>query len=110
VRLGIVSGRLRQGETYLLDAAANTFDGFFLAAADSTETDSLASFGRVLASYSGAGRYAFADWDGTERPFGVVGEGLRRGQIQADVAVFASDEPGHLRRVLSLGEAKWERS
>jgi hypothetical protein len=76
VRLGIVSGRLRQGKTYLLDAAANTFDGFFLTAADSTETDSLASFGRVLASYSGGGRYAFADWDGTgaalERMFGVV--------------------------------------
>ena len=29
-----------------------------------------------------------------ERLFGVVGEGLRRGQIQVDVAVFAPGEPG----------------
>jgi hypothetical protein len=28
-----------QGKTYLLGAAANTFDGFFLTAGDSTETD-----------------------------------------------------------------------
>ena len=63
--LGEPRGRLRQGKIYLLDAAANTFDGLFLTAADSTETGSLASFGRVLASYSGGGRYAFADWDGT---------------------------------------------
>jgi hypothetical protein len=45
VRLGIVSGRRRQGKTYLLDAAANTFGGFFFTATDSTETDSLASLG-----------------------------------------------------------------
>ena len=76
VRLGIASGR-RQGKTYLLDAAANTFGGFFFTATDSTETDSLASFGRALASYSGGGRYAFADWDeALERLFGVVGDGL----------------------------------
>ena len=65
VHLGIVSGRRRQGKTYLLDAAANTFGGFFFTATDSTETDSLASLGRALASYSGGGRYAFADWDST---------------------------------------------
>jgi uncharacterized protein len=75
VRLGIVSGRRRRGKTYLLDAAANTFGGFFFTATDSTETDSLASFGRALASYSGGGRYAFADWDeALERLFGVVGD------------------------------------
>jgi uncharacterized protein len=77
VRLGIVSGRRRQGKTYLLDAAANTFGGFFFTATDSTETDSLVSVGRALASYSGGGRYAFADWDeALERLFGAVGEGL----------------------------------
>jgi hypothetical protein len=43
VRLGIVSGRRRQGKTYLLDAAANTFGGFFFAATDSIEAESLAS-------------------------------------------------------------------
>jgi AAA+ ATPase superfamily predicted ATPase len=76
VRLGIVSGRRRQGKTYLLDAAATTFGGFFFAATDSTETESLASFGRTLAGYGG-GRYAFADWDeALHRLFGVVSDGL----------------------------------
>lgn len=77
VRLGIVSGRRRQGKTYLLDAAANTFGGFFFTATDPTEAESLASYGRALASYGGGGRYAFADWDeALERLFGAVGEGL----------------------------------
>ncbi len=40
---------------------------------------------------------------------GVVADPLRRGQIQADVAVFAPDEAGRPRRVLSLGEAKWDK-
>jgi AAA+ ATPase superfamily predicted ATPase len=84
VRLGIVSGRRRQGKTYLLDAAATTFGGFYFAATDSTEADSLASFGRALASFgdagsggSGGGRYTFTDWDeALQRLFGTAGEGL----------------------------------
>jgi uncharacterized protein len=40
---------------------------------------------------------------------GVVADPLRRGQIQVDVAVFAPDDPGRPRRVLSLGEAKWDK-
>ena len=39
---------------------------------------------------------------------GVVPDPLRRSQIQVDAAVFAPDEPGRPRRVLSLGEAKWD--
>jgi hypothetical protein len=35
---------------------------------------------------------------------GFIASGSRRGQIQVDVAVFAPDEPGALRRELSLGE------
>jgi uncharacterized protein len=77
VRLGVVSGRRRQGKTYLLDAATSTFGGFFFTATDSTETESLASLGRALASFGGGGRYAFADWDeALERLFVAVGEGL----------------------------------
>jgi len=94
VRLGIVSGRRRQGKTYLLDAAVNTFDVFFLTAGDSTETDSLATSGVSWPAAAAAG-FAFADWDeARERLFGVVGEGLRCGQIQVDVAVFPPDKPG----------------
>ena len=79
-RLGIVSGRRRQGKTYLLDAAATTFGGFFFTATDSTEVDSLADFGRVLAGSGNpgsGGRYEFADWDeALRRLFGTVDEGL----------------------------------
>ena len=63
VRLGIVSGRRRQGKTYLLDAVASAVDGFFYTATEDTETDALANFGRALAEWTGGGRYAFADWE-----------------------------------------------
>lgn len=79
-RLGIDSGRRRQGKTYLLGAAATTFDGFFFTATDSTEADSLADFGRVLTGFGEAGsggRYEFADWDeALRRLFGTVSEGV----------------------------------
>ena len=39
----------------------------------------------------------------------VVTDPLRRSQIEVDVAVFAPDDPGRPRRVLSLGEAKWDK-
>ncbi len=39
----------------------------------------------------------------------VVADPLRRAQIQVDVAVLTPDEPGRPRRVLSLGEAKWDK-
>ncbi len=45
----------------------------------SGKPDSLASFGRALASFgpSGGGRYAFADWDeALQRLFGEVSDGL----------------------------------
>lgn len=63
IRLGIVSGRRRQGKTYLLDAVASAVDGFFYTATEDTETDALANFGRALAEWTGGGRYAFANWD-----------------------------------------------
>jgi hypothetical protein len=40
---------------------------------------------------------------------GVVADPPRRSQVQVDVAVFALGEPGTPRRVLSLGEAKWDK-
>jgi AAA+ ATPase superfamily predicted ATPase len=77
VRLGIVSGRRRQGKTYLLDALTTAADGFFFAAADSTEAESLADFGQVLASRTGGGRYAFGGWDeALRRLFEITGNGL----------------------------------
>jgi len=73
VRLGIVSGRRRQGKTYLLDAVAAAVDGFFYTATEDTETDALANFGRALGEWTGGGRYAFADWgEALDRLFAVA--------------------------------------
>jgi len=40
---------------------------------------------------------------------GVVPDPANRTQIEIDVAVLAPAEPGRPRKVLSLGEAKWDR-
>lgn len=40
---------------------------------------------------------------------GVVADPANREQIEVDVVVLAAAEPGRPRRVLSLGEAKWDR-
>jgi AAA+ ATPase superfamily predicted ATPase len=77
VRLGIVSGRRRQGKTYLLDAVARAVDGFFFTAIDSTESEALGRFGQALADYTGGGRYAFDNWDeALARLFAAVPQGL----------------------------------
>jgi hypothetical protein len=44
-----------------------------------------------------------------EVALGVVADPLCRSQIQVDAAIFAPDEPGRPRRVLSLGEARWDK-
>ena len=77
VRLGIVSGRRRQGKTYLLDAVASAVDGFFYTATEDTEIDALANFGRALAGWTGGGRYTFTNWEeALERLFTAVPAGL----------------------------------
>ena len=40
---------------------------------------------------------------------GVVADPANRAQVEIDVAVLAPAEHGHPRRVLSLGEAKWDK-
>jgi len=40
---------------------------------------------------------------------GVVADPANRTQIEIDVAVLAPAEHGRPRRILSLGEAKWDR-
>lgn len=77
VRLGIVSGRRRQGKTYLLDALVEVVGGFFFTATEATEMEALERFGRAVAKYAGGGRYAFRDWEeALDRLFAVVGDGL----------------------------------
>lgn len=77
VRLGVVSGRRRQGKTYLLDAVAQAVGGFFYSATDTTQTEALADFGEALAQRTGGGRYAFLNWDeALARLFAVVTDGI----------------------------------
>lgn len=77
VRLGIVSGRRRQGKTFLLDALADVVGVFFFTATDATEVEALEGFGAAVAAHAGGGRYAFRDWDeALERLFAVVEDGL----------------------------------
>lgn len=77
VRLGVVSGRRRQGKTYLLDALASQLGGFFFAATDSTEAESLERFGHAVGAFAGGGRYAFRGWEeALDQLFAVVGDGI----------------------------------
>lgn len=62
--LGIVSGRRRQGKTFLLDALTLEAGGFMFTAAQTTEADSLHQFGEALASYLNEPTpFRFAGWD-----------------------------------------------
>lgn len=49
--LGIVSGRRRQGKTFLLDAVCMTTGGFYFAATEALQAESLQQFGAALAHY-----------------------------------------------------------
>jgi AAA+ ATPase superfamily predicted ATPase len=62
--LGIVSGRRRQGKTFLVDALTVKANGFMFTAAETTEADSLHQFGEALASYlDEPAPFRFAGWD-----------------------------------------------
>ncbi|HXM58187.1 MAG TPA: ATP-binding protein, partial [Candidatus Dormibacteraeota bacterium] len=41
---------------------------------------------------------------------GTVNDPANRTQIEVDVAVLAPEDPGRPRRILSLGEAEWDRA
>ncbi len=60
--LGIVSGRRRQGKTYLLTALAQAAHGFYFEADEATEAEALRLFGTALAEFGGRG-VQFTNWD-----------------------------------------------
>ena len=60
--LGVVSGRRRQGKTYLLSALADAMGGFYFAADEATDAESLRRFSGALAAFSGS-PVQFGDWD-----------------------------------------------
>ena len=51
--LGVVSGRLRQGKTYLLEALSGVLDGFYFGAQQAAQAESLRRLGDELARYTG---------------------------------------------------------
>ncbi|MFJ9863852.1 ATP-binding protein [Streptomyces sp. NPDC101165] len=53
-RLGVVSGRLRQGKTYLLEALTGALGGFYFGAQQGTQTESLSQLADELARYTKA--------------------------------------------------------
>jgi AAA+ ATPase superfamily predicted ATPase len=62
--LGVVSGRRRQGKTFLLDALTRASGGFMFTATETTEADALRQFGEALARYRGQPTpFRFTHWD-----------------------------------------------
>ncbi|WP_017600444.1 ATP-binding protein, partial [Nocardiopsis lucentensis] len=80
--LGVVYGRLRQGKTFLLDAACRAAGGFYFGATEATDAESLRRISSALTEHvQPAAPYHFADWSeavdvllslGAERPVPVV--------------------------------------
>jgi hypothetical protein len=52
--LGVVSGRRRQGKSFILQAFAEVAGGMYFAATEATEAESLRLFTEALARYTGA--------------------------------------------------------
>ncbi|GGK78375.1 ATPase AAA [Sphaerisporangium melleum] len=62
--LGVVSGRLRQGKTFLLDALTTATGGFMFTGTETTEADALRQFGDALAAYVGEPTpFRFVNWE-----------------------------------------------
>jgi AAA+ ATPase superfamily predicted ATPase len=80
--LGVVSGRRRQGKTFLLDAACRAAGGFYFGATEAADAESLRRISAALTAYlRPVTPYHFAGWSevvdallalGTERPVPVV--------------------------------------
>lgn len=61
--LGVVSGRRRQGKTFLLDALCRAAGGFYFGAVEETETESLRRIGAALTDFLGLPvPFRPADW------------------------------------------------
>ncbi|MEU9832108.1 ATP-binding protein [Streptosporangium sp. NPDC048047] len=72
-RLGVVSGRRRQGKSYLLQALAASMGGIYFPALEVTEAVALRLFTDELIKFTGAPVPAFRDWiDAVPHLFGVV--------------------------------------
>ncbi|NEB10954.1 ATP-binding protein [Streptomyces coelicoflavus] len=80
--LGVVSGRRRQGKTFLLEAVCEAAGGFYFGATEAADAESLRRLSTALTAHNRpASPYHFADWHeavdallalGRERPVPVV--------------------------------------
>ncbi|WP_306318240.1 MULTISPECIES: ATP-binding protein [unclassified Streptomyces] len=79
--LGVVSGRRRQGKTFLLDSLCQAAGGFYFQALESTEAVSLHELGAALGRFRGTSPLRLESWQeavdellllGAERPVPVV--------------------------------------
>jgi uncharacterized protein len=80
--LGVVSGRRRQGKTFLLDAACQAAGGFYFGATEAADAESLRRLSVALTAHARPpAPYHFANWSeavdamlalGAERPVPVV--------------------------------------
>ncbi|MDX3242271.1 ATP-binding protein [Streptomyces sp. ME18-1-4] len=80
--MAVVSGRRRQGKSFLLDSLARAAGGFYFCAYEATEAESLRRFGEELGQYTGTvAPMRFDRWEqavdallalGKERPVPVV--------------------------------------
>src|SRR5690348_5290622 len=62
--LGVISGRRRQGKTYLLTALAEATGGFYFEAEEAAGAEALRMLGRAIGEFSGApGDLRLDDWD-----------------------------------------------
>jgi AAA+ ATPase superfamily predicted ATPase len=62
--LGVVSGRRRQGKTFLLDALCRAMGGFYFSATEATSAESLRQLGAAMARHTGQRvPYRFAHWE-----------------------------------------------
>lgn len=67
-QLGVVSGRRRQGKTYLLQALAEQAGGLYFGATEATETESLGLFARAVGAHLElAAPPRFDSWDDAGR-------------------------------------------
>ncbi|MGR8008741.1 AAA family ATPase [Streptomyces hypolithicus] len=79
--LGVVSGRRRQGKTFLLDSLCQAAGGFYFQAVESTEAVSLHELGVALGRHRGSSPLKLVSWQdavdellalGADRPLPVV--------------------------------------
>ncbi|MGN6677316.1 MAG: ATP-binding protein [Streptosporangiaceae bacterium] len=90
--LGVVTGRRRQGKTYLLDALTRAAGGMLFTATEATAPESLREFGAALARFHGEPvPYRFDSWD--EAMSQLFGGSTRRAP-----AVVVIDEFPYLAR------------